>query len=168
MPGIVGYLGDYTPSSPTDVDPRTLLADYPSVAIDVNANKTNPNTYTTGGVAEFEDWLAVAMQGSGTADAPFLLFYLDTTGLTSMQVSYNLVDIDGAADNAVQQVALHYRVGSSGSYTNLPGGYVADATEGPSLTGKTTAINVTLPADADNQPLVMLRVMTTNATGSDE
>ena len=41
--------------------------------VDVNVNQTNPNTNTTGGVAEFEIANAVvALQGSGTADAPNL------------------------------------------------------------------------------------------------
>jgi hypothetical protein len=48
-------------------------------------------------------------------------------------VSYNLRDLDGSIDNAVQPVALQYRVGSTGNFTNLPAGFVADATTGPSL-----------------------------------
>jgi uncharacterized repeat protein (TIGR01451 family) len=168
--GIIGYLGDYTLSSPTGVDPQTLLADYTTVAVDVIANQTNPNTLTAGGVAEF-DGIAdrvVAMQGSGTADAPFLLVHLNTTGLRNIRVRYNVRDVDGAVDNAVQQVALHYRVGSSGNFTNLPGGYVADATTGPSLATLVTPIDVTLPSAANNQPVVQIRIMTTNAIGSDE
>ena len=58
---------------------------------------------------------------------------VNTTGLTNIHVAYNLRDIDGSADNAFQQVALQYRLASSGSFTNLPAGYVADATDGPSL-----------------------------------
>ena len=69
VPGIVGYLGDIdSATSTTNVDPRTLLADYSNVsAIDVIANQTNPDTLTNGGVAEF-DGIAnptIALQGSG-------------------------------------------------------------------------------------------------------
>ena len=67
---------------------------------------------------------------SRTADAPYLLFHLDTTGASNVTVSYNLRDIDPTGDNAVQQVALQYRVGSTGNFTNVPAGYVADATTG--------------------------------------
>lgn len=169
VPGIVGYLGDYdTAGSPTNVDPRTLLLDY-AVSVDVIANQSAPNTLTSGGVAEF-DGIAdpvVAMQGSGTADAPFLLIHVDTTDQKNIRVQYNVRDVDGSADNAAQQVALHYRVGTSGNFTNLPGGYIADATTGGSAT-QVTAIDVTLPANADDQPEVQIRIMTTNATGSDE
>ncbi|OYY58395.1 MAG: hypothetical protein B7Y50_13155, partial [Hydrogenophilales bacterium 28-61-11] len=50
----------------------------------------------------------------------------------------------------------------------MPVAYVADATSGPSLATQTTPVSVILPAAADNQPLLQLRVITTNATGSDE
>ena len=170
VPGIVGYLGNYDAGSPVNVDPQTLLADYSTTDVDVIANQTNPNTLTAGGVAEF-DGIAdpvVALQGSGTADAPFILIYIDATGYQNITVAYNVRDIDGSTDNAVQQVALHYRVGTSGNFTNVPAAYIPDATTGPSLATLVTPINVTLPAAADNQSQVQLRVMTTNATGSDE
>ncbi|MBI5567951.1 MAG: DUF11 domain-containing protein [Chloroflexi bacterium] len=168
--GIIGYLGDYTTSSPTGVDPQTLISDTVGSSIDVIANQSTPNTNTAGGVGEF-DGIAdpvVALQGSGTADAPHIVLYINTTGLENITVSYNVRDIDGAVDNAVQPVALHYRVGSTGNFTNLPGGYIADATTGPSLATLVTPVTVTLPANADNQPQVQLRIMTTNAAGSDE
>ncbi len=170
VPGIVGYLGDYTTSSPTGVDPQTLLADYTAVAVDVIANQSNPDTLTNGGVAEFDGITdpAVAFQGSGTADAPYLLLYINTTGYTNIQISYNLRDIDGSTDNAIQPVALHYRLGTSGDFTNVAAGYVADATTGPSLATLVTAVNVALPAAVDNEAQVQLRIMTTNAVGSDE
>ena len=76
--------------------------------------------------------------------------------------------MDGSADNAVQQVALHYRVGGTGNFINVPAAYVADATTGPSLATLVTPVSVTLPAACDNQSLVELRVMTTNAGGNDE
>ncbi|MBK8984724.1 MAG: hypothetical protein IPM39_01365 [Chloroflexi bacterium] len=76
VPGIIGYRGDGLATT-TGVDPQTILVDGTTTPIDVNANQTNPNTFTTGGVTEFE--IAdpvVALQGSGTARAPFLLVHL--------------------------------------------------------------------------------------------
>lgn len=167
VPGIIGYRGDGLAT--TGADPQTVLADGTATPVDVNANQANPNTYTSGGVTEFEGaYLVVAMQGSGTADAPFILFNLDTTGNSNLQVAYNVRDIDGSTDNAIQQVALHYRVGNSGDFVNLPGGYIPDATTGPSLADLVTPVSVTLPPDCNNQPLVQVRVMTCDATGSDE
>ena len=95
--------------------------------------------------------------------------YLNTTGQSNITVAYNLRDIDGSTDNAVQPVALQYRVGNSGNFTNVPAGFVADATTGPSLATLVTAVNAVLPAAANNQPEVQVRVITTaNAVGNDE
>ncbi len=168
VPGITGYRGDNLTSA-NDVDPQTVLApDSPGV-INVIANLTNPSGSSSGGVAECE--IAdpvIALQGSGTADAPYIKIFLDTTGKSNISVSYNLRDVDGSTDNAVQQVALHYRVGGSGNFVNVPAAYVADATTGPSLATLVTPVSVTLPAACDNQSLVELRIMTTNAGGNDE
>lgn len=168
VPGIEGYRGDGLTAA-NDVDARTVLAaDDPGV-LDVNANQTNPNTFTTGGVTEFH--LAdpvVALTGSGTADAPYIRLTLSTVGVTGVRVRYNLRDLDASTDNAVQQVALHYRVGASGAWTDVPAAYVADATTGPSLATLVTPVDVVLPAAVDNQAVVQLRILTANATGNDE
>ncbi len=166
--GIIGFRGDGLTGA-TGADPQTLLADDSPGVPDVIANQTNPNTLTSGGVAEFEITdPVVAFQGSGTADAPYLLIHLNTTGYQSINVVYNLRDIDGSADNAVQPVALQFRVGTTGDFTNVPAAFVADATTGPSLATLVTPVNVTLPASADDQTQVQLRIMTANAVGSDE
>jgi predicted extracellular nuclease len=170
VPGIEGFLGQDITTA-TGADPQTLVTTS-TVAndLDVIANQSNPNTNTAGGVAEF-DGIAnptIALQGSGTADAPYIIINLNTTGQSNINVAYNLRDIDGSADNAVQPVALQYRVGNSGNFTNIPAGYVADASTGPSLATLVTPVSVTLPVAAENQSLVQVRIITANAAGSDE
>jgi predicted extracellular nuclease len=168
VPGITGYRGDSLTGA-TGTDPQTITADGSDTPVDVNANQVNPATFTTGGVTEFHlADPAIALTGSGTADAPFLLLSLNTTGHSGITVRYDLRDLDGSIDNAVQPVALQYRVGSSGVFINVPDAFVADAADGPSLATRVTSVQVTLPADADNQPLLQLRVITTNAPGNDE
>ncbi len=166
VPGIIGYRGDALTSA-TGINPQTVVAE--STVVDVTANQLNPNTFTTGGVSEFH--IAnpvVALQGSGTARAPYIQLHLNTTGKSSINVAYNLRDVDGSADNAVQPVALQFRIGSTGNFTNVPAGFVADASSGPSLATLVTPVSATLPATADNQPLVQVRIITTDAAGSDE
>ena len=167
VPGIIGFLGTGLTSA-NSVDPQTVLAaDAPGV-VDVIANQTS-TSISNGGVAEFHTANpVVAMQGSGSANAPYLKIHLDTRGATGIQVAYNVRDLDGTADNAVQQVALQYRVGGTGDFTNVPGAFVADATTGPGLATLVTPVSVTLPAAVENQALVELRIITTNATGNDE
>ena len=168
VPGVIGYRGDGL-TSVNDVDPQTVLGQESPLVVDVNANQTNPNTFTTGGVTEFQlTNSVVALTGSGTADAPYVVFHVNTAGLSNINVSYNLRDLDGSTDNAVQQVALQYRIGETGNFSNVPAGYVADATTGPSLATLVTPVNVTLASSAGNQPQLQVRVITTNATGNDE
>ncbi|MFY9224323.1 MAG: Calx-beta domain-containing protein [Blastocatellia bacterium] len=168
VPGIVGYRGDDLTAN-TGTDPQTILGEGTPV-IDVIANQSNPNGLATGGVAEFDGIAnpSVALQGSGTADAPSIIIAVNTTGFNNINVAYNLRDLDGSADNAVQQVALQYRVGTTGNFTNLAAGYVADATQGPNLATLVTPVSVTLPTAANNQSVVQVRVITTNAAGNDE
>ena len=96
--GIQGFQGQ-DPTTTGPVDPRTFLT--ATNDLDVIDDLTNP-AITNGGVAEFE--LAnpvVAIQGTGTTDAPYLLFHLDTTGAGNVRVAYNLRDVE-TGDDAVQ------------------------------------------------------------------
>lgn len=166
VPGIIGYRGDDL-STTIGVDLSTVLADGSGTPIDVNANKTDPTAELSGGVYEFDQapYQTIAMQGSGTADIPHIVISLNTSGTTAMNIAYNLRDLD-ATDTAVQPFALQYRVGNTGAYTNLAAGQVADASGDGGAT-LVTPVSVPLPAACENQPLVQLRIMTTNVIGSD-
>jgi hypothetical protein len=163
--GVSGFLGANI--AVTGADPQQVTVD--GGAVTVVANQTDPAGLGQGGVAEFE--LAnpvVAIKGSSTADAPSIVISVNTTGLANIHVAYNLRDIDASTNNAFQQVALQYRLASTGSFTNLPAGYVPDATNGPGDATLVTPVSVTLPTAANNQPVVQLRVITTDAPGNDE
>lgn len=165
VPGVVGYLGNNLTAT-TGTDPQTVLVDGSSV--DVVANQTDP-ALSQGGVAEFDVANpVVALQGTTTADAPNVVIALNTVGRSNVYVSFVLRDIDGTTDNAVQPVAVQYRVGATGTFTNLPAGFVADATSGPSLADLVTPVEVGLPAAANDKAIVHVRIITTNAAGNDE
>ena len=168
VPSITGHLGDISAGSATGVDPRTLTS-APLGAVDVIANQSNPNTLPDGGVAEFDltnD--VVALQGSGTADAPSLVITLNNSGTSNTTIAYTVRDIDGSVDNANQQFNVQYRIGISGPWINVPGGYIADASAGPSLTQDTPVAAYSLPSNINNAGTVQLRFMTTNAATNDE
>jgi len=165
-PGVMGYRGDNLTTT-IGTDPQTILGT--SSVVDINANQTNPNTFNTSGVTEFHlSNPVVALQGSGTADAPYVQLHVNTAGMHHLTVAYDLRDIDGSNRNAVQSVALQYRVGTAGNFVNVPSAYVADATTGPSLATLVTAVSVELPAAVDDNAQVQIRILTTNAANGDE
>ena len=166
VPSITGYLGDDASTTAADRNAGGVTIDF--TTIDVIANQTNPNI-TNGGVAEFE--LAdptVALQGSGTADNPNLVIYLDATDRQDVTLSFNARDIDASGDNAAQQVAVQYRLSSTGAWVNLPAAYIADATTGPNLAAQVTPVTVTLPDEANGVATVEVRILTSNAGSNDE
>lgn len=165
VPGILGYLGDTPALTVTGRVPCSIVGDS-TTAVDVIANQTL-TSITNGGVAEFEITdPTIALQGSGTADFPNIQLHLDTRCYNDITVSGNLRDLDGTADNAIQGIAVQYRVGTTGPWTNLQ--CFADVTTGPSLATAVTPFAALLPAAAENQAQVQVRILTTNAPGNDE
>jgi hypothetical protein len=168
--GVTGHRGDGLTSA-AGADPRAVLADGSGTPVDVKANEGDPGAVAlAAGVTEFElPDPVVALQGSATAAAPHLVVSLDTRGRSGVTVRYRLRDIDPSSiANAVQAVALQYRVGTVGDFAPVPGGFVADATTGPGAATLVTPMSAVLPAAADHRPLVQLRILTTNAVGQDE
>jgi hypothetical protein len=168
VPAIVGYRGDGLAPEP-GTDPRRLTADGSATPVDVAANRARPGEIgLAAGVAEFElPNPVVALRGSATASAPQMVIALDTRDRSKIAVRLTLRDIDGTAD-AVEPVAVQYRVGRSGGFANVAGGYVEDATAAAPDREQVTPVAVTLPAAAENRPLVEVRVLTTDAIGRDE
>ncbi len=71
VPSVMGFRGDNLTLT-TGVDPQTVLAD--QTTVNVIANQTSPDFLSSGGVAAFHlPDPSVALQGSGTADAPFIV-----------------------------------------------------------------------------------------------
>lgn len=166
VPGIIGYRGDDV-TAVTGTDPQTLTGDG-TVTVDVNANNVTPNTSLSGGVYEVE--IAdptIALQGSGTGDAPHIVLHLVTAGKQNISVAYNLDDIDASADTARAPVALQYRIGGAGAWTNVPAGFVANAASPVANGTLTTPVLVVLPAAVDNQAQLQVRVITSNQFGND-
>lgn len=186
VPSVEGYCG--AGLTPTTVnDPQTVLqtefnntGGAPTYALPTNgsgtciaANKGNPSAFNAGGLAEFDrtsapDPFAIGFQGNVSADAPYMVFYVDTTGLSNIQFKFDATDLDSGSNNATSRIALQYRVGNSGLFTNLPGGFISDVTD-PNIAGRVTTRSLTLPAAVNNQAQVQIRlIMTNDPTTPDE
>lgn len=173
MQSVEGYMGRNLTAT-HGVDPQTILKTeftnntLPEVGqTQVNANKGNPSAFNAGGVTEFDKgtYLAIGFQGNVQAN-PYMVFFVNTVGTSSVSISYEITDIDEGSNNAVSPIALQYRVGETGFFTNLPDGFIADATDGPNIGGRMTSRSVMLPPDASNQPKVQIRLITTNAANT--
>jgi len=165
---VEGYFGQNLTAT-HGVDPQTVLGTefasnlLPNTPTNVSANKGNPSAFNAGGIAEFDSgtYFAIGLQGNTQAN-PYLVFYLNTSGRTNITFNYTAQDIDAGSNNSVSPVALQYRVGQTGLFTNLPAGYIADVTTG-GVAGAPQLKTVVLPAAANNQPQVQVRLITTNA-----
>lgn len=165
VPGVQGFLGDDTATTTGNYgggDPKTILTDFPS--IDVIQDSTSAST--SGGVHDLGALVppAIGIQGSGTADAPYVVFYLNTTGFSNVNFTFTVQAVD--ADTAVQPISTQFRVGNSGTWTDLTA-TDADAFIADVSTTATTRV-VSLPAAANSVPEVQVRIITINATGSDK
>ena len=82
-------------------------------------------------------------------------------------MAYDVRDIDGSVDNAVTGrraiPGRHQR-----AFIDLPAALVGDTTEGPSLATLVSQVSFTLPAAAEGQAKVQLRVITADAAATDE
>ena len=136
------------------------------LCFEVSANQNNPSAHNNGGVMEFDAGpvYSIGLQGKNGAN-PYLVFYVNTTGHTSITVSYEITDIDGGTNDSDSPVALQYRIGEAGNFINLPLGFIADATEGPNLSRTISTRSVLLPSDCNNQPQVQVRIIANDAVG---
>lgn len=174
VPSIVGYRGDNVVGS-AGQNPQGATGDG-TIVVDVNANlnsgspPTNtPNSFGTGGVSEFH--LAdpvVALAGSGTADAPHLVVYLDATGRENIVFSYRARDLETGADTGVAQVAVQYRVGGTGLWTDVPTGYISAATPTGATAGPDIVKTVNMPSAVNGASDLRIRVITTDASNTDQ
>jgi hypothetical protein len=187
VPYMRGFRGDGLAAG-LDTDPGTITADGTSTPVVIAANQTDPNTFGGDGFAEFESSGSskIAFKASGIASAPFLMIYLNTTGVSGPSgptvIRFDVEDIDASAGNAAQQIAVQYRIGETGPFTNFSRswfgmdplnpiyweGYHPDATSGPFLSNKSSLCQFFIPPVIYNQPKVQIRIITTNSSGGNE
>ena len=168
VPSITGYLGDTNSGSPTGVDPRTLTAAaLGAVNVTANSNSGNP---VSGGVYEvtIAGDTMVALNGSGTADAPSIVLYLDFDS-AARQVTLDVRRQGPRCDRQcgpADRGPVSHRPNRRVDQRPRPG-YLADVTGA----GATTVTHLSRdPPGRRQQPGArsQVRILTTNAVGNDE
>ncbi len=151
----------------TGTDPQTLFADDSPGTVDVNANRSAPNTFGTGGVAEFDGITdpVVALQGSGTADALYLLIHLNTTGYSGIGIiqspHIDVLTQCGPASHLARWCA------QAATLHQCAAGYIADSGIGSESGGSGHERECNPAGGGGNQTQVQRLTMTTNAVSND-
>ncbi len=96
------------------------------------------------------------------ADAKYWQINVNTTGATNI----NLSSLQGSSNTGPRDFKVQYRVGASGTWTDVAGGVVTltTAVAAGNLATWGSIANLALPADASNQPLVSIRWIQTSNT----
>jgi hypothetical protein len=126
---------------------------------------------TTGGVfgyaASGDAKLYIQTSGNASNGASQAAIAINTTGLTSIVLSYTVDSINAGA--AIVGIVAQYRVGTSGSWTTISASSGSNPySQNGGTTGLKTTVTATLPLAANNQSVVQIRWATwrNTSTGS--
>lgn len=103
-----------------------------------------------------------------------IVFAFKSTNQTGIKVKYDAMVIRNpyqGTNNRINEMSLQYRVGESGDFKTLPSTAYLSTNAVQTDSGNTTPqnpllINVTLPAECDNQPIVQIRWISRQVSGS--
>ena len=119
VPSIEGFLGDINAADPTNVDPLHPHGRRPGPD---RCQREPSQIRTHSPPAAWGNSLAPSpSRDRGTADAPSLSSMKTRSAGRRVRVQFNARDLDGTADNSVQPLNVHYRIGDSGPWTNVTG-----------------------------------------------
>lgn len=145
----------------------SLSTSYPTAAPAANqAIAVITNTSTSAHVGDFIGKMGI-LNTSGTLTA--ICLAVNTTGSSSIQVSFDAAT-QRTENTRLNELGLQYRVGTSGTFTNVTGATYQNQMTPTNTTG-TGAVNVvnvsvTLPSACDNQSVVQLRWVIRDVSGS--
>lgn len=115
----------------------------------------------------------IGLLPSGSVD-PAFCWAVNTTGATNIRLSYDIMTIrnpyDGASNTKINEATIQYRIGTSGSFTNLTGIEYQNNTTLQTGAGVTTPQNlqsktILLPVACENQAVVQLRLVMRDVSG---
>lgn len=152
-----GWQGWSLAGSPSGSFNTAAPAGDKALAANGSASSTTNGAYNYNGKLGFLN--------SGSADNGLVLA-LNASGQLNISLQYQISTLrnpyDGNSNTRINEVTLQYRIGSTGDFTNIDGTTYQNNTVTQTGSGVTTpqnpaAVNITLPADCNNQPLLQLR-----------
>lgn len=111
---------------------------------------------------------------SGSVDNSVALA-INTSGQLNIAVQYDVMTLrnpyDGTNNTRINEVTLQYRIGTTGSFTNISGNEYQNSTTTQTGSGITTPQDpatktLVLPSACDNQPIVQLRWVNRQISGA--
>ncbi len=142
---------------------------------DVSLTANSSASTTAGGVHNFDGKIGILPTGSLD---PSLVLSVATTGAANVKVKFDVMTIrnpyNGTTNTRINQVDLQYRVGVVGNFASVSGltnGVYENNTTLQTGSGVTTpqnlqTVELTLPSACDNQPVVQLRWVQRDFSGS--
>jgi hypothetical protein len=133
---------------------------------------TGTASSTTNGVYNYNGKLGFL--NSGSADNAVVLA-VSSSGQVNIAVQYDVMTLrnpyDGTSNTRINEVTLQYRIGTTGTFTNITGIEYQNSTTTQTGAGVTTPLDpatktLTLPAACDNQPVVQLRWVNRQISGA--
>ncbi len=124
------------------------------------------NTSTSAHVGDFIGKLGVMSTGNTMRS---ICLAINTTGLTSISVSFTAAT-QRTENTRQNELGLQYRIGSTGTFTNVSGSTYQNQMTPTNTTGtgavKVETITCTLPAACNNQSTIQLRWLIRDISGS--
>lgn len=115
----------------------------------------------------------IGFLNSDTRDLCFVLA-VKTEGKQNIALAYDVMTIRNPygflGSNRINEVIMQYRVGTEGNFTNIPGTEYQNNTtqvvDGNPIAQNNVSMNLTLPAACNNQPIVQLRLISRQVSGT--
>lgn len=147
--------------------PGSLSTSYLTAAPSANQNLAGgTNATTTAGIYDFNTKAGIVSTGSNTRA---LVLAINTIGHTFIAVSFTAATQNRLNAGRINELGLQYRIGTSGTFTNLTGSTYQNANTSTINTGTASTdpatVAVYLPAACDGQAVVQLRWVIRDVSG---
>ncbi|MCK6611890.1 MAG: hypothetical protein L6Q78_12730 [Bacteroidia bacterium] len=145
----------------------SLSSSFPTGAPNGNANLAGgSNASTTAGVYDMNGKAGIVCTGNNLRT---LVLSLNTSGASGISMAF-IAATQRCENTRVNEIGLQYRIGTSGTFTNISGSTYQNTLTPTSTSGTTSTrpqvISINLPSACENQAVVQLRWVVRDVSGS--